>query len=837
MSFLEKTFDYIQKIDSRPHDWIFILPSTRSIKVFQKNWDNSDSNFILPSFHTPNTFVEQFSTLVPISKIETTMYFLEFLHFSNYDTSLRDICYKRIEEIIELFTEIDAYILDEEKKKSFFEKHCDIEEVENFGEIKKNFFLFWQKIESVYNDFKEFLTKNNIAYSSLLYVDFIKNFEEISLNLKNKKIALVGLYAFSEIEELLWKTFQDSKNVEFYFFADIDQYYTETIKNHEVSFFIKKYKENNLHFIDINNCNFNEKKIEITKHELNISSEQAPLLSNMISQINPKEKTAIILGDLNFMKILTHWIPKSENINIATGFPLNNNNLISHIIAWEDEKTLSNFEKVISYFKIDFSDFKEKYHTSKNYFIESIESILADNSKYPIDETETFILYNLKSISTKLNQFELTDECSCKMKSKFIKEHLKQLNLYYEGDQNSPIQILGTLESRALDFDNIIYLSFTDNLYPGAFQYKSLVKFSLRKEFKLPLPAEKEALYAYNFYRLFHKSKKITLLYAIDSNNSQISRYYTQIYYERKKLPNFIFQEETNVPTINNLTLSKPISTDKNYYHEKLLKKFENGISVSFLKEFYRDKFSFFQKYILDLKATNTSNINLEFGNIIHDIIFLLLKKYKNEILDSKLFSKIKSEIQNTINTYLDENSSKYDISIEIITPYIINTIKNFLKKISLNFPINEKNIILDLENYYERTCSFEIELINNETTHKVSPKLQGKVDLLLKKDEQITIIDYKTNKSGLNIKNDLNDIENTILFSKHSNDFQLDFYQYMISGHFQEITAYEKQIISLNPKVAQKSYPNDTKFIEDFEILLKSILNEIWEFDFNFNA
>lgn len=83
----------------------------------------------------------------------------------------------------------------------------------------------------------------------------------------------------------------------------------------------------------------------------------------------------------------------------------------------------------------------------------------------------------------------------------------------FEGEPLKGLQIMGMLETRALDFDHLVILSLNDSVLPRRSRKRTFIPDSLRHGFMLPLSSESENLYAYYFYRLLSRVRDVTLIY------------------------------------------------------------------------------------------------------------------------------------------------------------------------------------------------------------------------------------------------------------------------------------------------------------------------------------
>lgn len=69
---------------------------------------------------------------------------------------------------------------------------------------------------------------------------------------------------------------------------------------------------------------------------------------------------------------------------------------------------------------------------------------------------------------------------------------------------------MGILETRCLDFDDLVIIGLNEDNWPKSTPAPSLIPFNLRKGFGLPGIDDQEAMYAYYFYRLIQRSRRIT---------------------------------------------------------------------------------------------------------------------------------------------------------------------------------------------------------------------------------------------------------------------------------------------------------------------------------------
>lgn len=132
------------------------------------------------------------------------------------------------------------------------------------------------------------------------------------------------------------------------------------------------------------------------------------------------------------------------------------------------------------------------------------------------------------------------DECDIELTTEvytsLLRRHLQTLRIPFEGEPLEGIQIMGILETRNLDFENVVILSMNDDNFPGnQVAQASFIPYNLRAAYELPTPEHHEGVYAYYFYRLIQRAKSVHMLYcshADDKSTGEPSRYIYQLDYE-----------------------------------------------------------------------------------------------------------------------------------------------------------------------------------------------------------------------------------------------------------------------------------------------------------------
>ena len=98
---------------------------------------------------------------------------------------------------------------------------------------------------------------------------------------------------------------------------------------------------------------------------------------------------------------------------------------------------------------------------------------------------------------------------------RFLYEQMGRTRLPFSGEPLADVQVMGLLETRALDFDHLIILSCNEGVLPAPKRQQSLLPYDVLTEFKLPTYADAEAVTAYNFWRLLQRAQRVDLVHVL----------------------------------------------------------------------------------------------------------------------------------------------------------------------------------------------------------------------------------------------------------------------------------------------------------------------------------
>ncbi len=416
--------------------------------------------------------------------------------------------------------------------------------------------------------------------------------------------------------------------------------------------------------------------------------------------------------------------------------------------------------------------------------------------------------------------------------------------LPFYGEPLKGLQVMGLLETRTLDFDNLIMLSVNEGLLPSGKTNNSLIPFDIKRNFNLATYKDHDSIYAYHFYRLLQRAKKVYLLYNTemdDFGKGERSRFINQIVYELPKYNNNVKINESivsSLPEKNIVDYSISIQKSESVY--AMLKEMAiGGMSPSAINAYRSCKLKFYFRYLLKLKEIDDVQEKIDavtLGNIMHESLAELYKPYINKVINKEHIEAIKKDVETMIRqaflNYFHADEINYGKNY-LIFKVAIKLINNFLEKemILLDAFKSENTFltILALEKAFEK----EMNLIVND--EKIIINLYGKADRIDSTPNAIRIIDYKTgffDKREVNIK-DWNDLIDKPAMDKC---FQLLFYAYLAQGIYDKsiqsgIIGFKKLsegFVSVTTETKDE-FLSDTD-LKSFETIMQQIFSEMFD-------
>ena len=810
--------------------------------------------------------------------------------FDDVDQSLKDE--KKIFKLIQHQKEIeDSFnFLDKENFESiklFWTKFFP-----RMSTNQKNFHNTWKILLNVYKDYKKVLIKNKIAYKGLVYKEFVNSISSTVATSNEKKYLFVGFSTLTVAEKKIIKYF--IKEFSSMAFWDFDGYYYNDYQQ-EAGDSFREFSEDrtlNSTFPKVIPNNFD--KVDKKFQSIGIGSQvgQAKVLGNiLIKKSNQKnfdqDKVLVLMPNESLLFPVLNSIPDSINkINVTMGFPLSETPLynlvhliikvhkksfnrdfqkcnyykdileiISHPYIYQFDKKSANFlisdlnDKKIVYVRhkylCEFSEIFKNIFDSKNNLLTILKNVskIIFNFSNEIGQLDKEYLRSFLDIIDRIEKINIEIK-SHDILSKLLSQIFRTVRIPFSGEPLSGLQIMGVLESRNLDFDDVYVLNMNEGEFPNKLFNISFIPFNIRKAFKLKTIDLMDKVHSYLFYRVVQRAKNITFIYNTNSDfnsKGEISRFIKQINLESKyKVRDILVSDKIGIESTSKLSISK---SEK--IIEKLRKRFhqEGYVSPSGVKDYMDCSLRFYYKYVANIKQIIPFSENiekLEFGKITHSALEIIysdiLKNKRGGIIDKNDFLKIKSGISGSIEKVIRKHfklNKKNEFIPEGNNIILMDIIKDYMKKV-ISYDENHAPFkILNLEGDKRSGYIKQLDLLNGEKV-----KISGLIDRIDKKGDNIRIIDYKTGADTKEIKN----IKS--LFSENKKDrndavFQLFFYSLLlkeikdkfssISIGLMNIRQMKKNMFDYRIKINNQKINDVIPYLNEFENHLKSKISEIF--------
>ncbi len=559
------------------------------------------------------------------------------------------------------------------------------------------------------------------------------------------------------------------------------------------------------------------------------------LLNNKnISEPNAGLNTAIVLPDENLLLPVLYSIPQEiEKINVTMGYSLQHSSvaslieniaLLHHNVRETDGETAFYFRFVLSvlnhplvtmvakteadnlkvyiqqYNRVVLTVSELAVHPFLNLVFspvsdwtqigEYLKSILSEvykhltvekntdeesvNDTRSIDLEREFIVQYYKSITRLQETLSSAKNMSIDTYFRLLRRLAQSISVSFSGEPLSGLQIMGVLETRVIDFENLIILSMNEGVFPLKNPTNSFIPYTLRKGFELPTYEHQDSTYAYHFYRMISRAKRVFMLYDTRTEEMQtgeVSRYF----YQLKYLYNNYFHIEENVVSYDiSAPEIQPVSVQKTPEVMRKLQKFRTGgdayLSASLINSYINCPLQFYFSAVEGLSEEKEVQESVEsdvFGTIYHAIMQEIYDRYKAQPV---LPDTLKSIAENSI--YLTE----------LIEQAFA---EHYFKQKGKRSQLTGHHYLIGeiLRDYVKQTLKFDaqftpFEYIDSEYRFKsvyrvsddLSVNIKGSIDRIDKVDDKVRIIDYKSGKGELNFKN----IEQLFDSSKDNRPYQI---------------------------------------------------------------
>ena len=566
-------------------------------------------------------------------------------------------------------------------------------------------------------------------------------------------------------------------------------------------------------------------------------------------------KTAVVMCDESILLPIMHSLPpEADKVNITSGFPLAMTPVASLVMLLFDLYTLGLRKKGTAfnphYLKKlmahpyarhlqevhlkEMNDVHLKGVHLKGVHLSQVhqkeeQQIIGDNSGcmgmagMPYPPTSAALLHHIATlvkqvgIATKQEGDALTQESVFRMFTilnrlaaladsgdllvdnttlrRLVSQLVGAASIPFHGEPVVGVQIMGVLETRNIDFDNVLLLSCNEGNMPKGVNDSSFIPYSIRKAHGLTTIDNKVAIYSYYFHRLLQRAGDITIAYNNSTDNGhtgEMSRFMLQLLVESGQKIDHYSLTAKNQPTP---LMPKAIEKD-----ETALSKLEemSRLSPSAINTYIRCKLAFYYQYIAHIKEPDSDPETIDnrmFGNIFHRAAYLIYKDITDhspviEKAHIQAYLSNRKLLASVVDRAFEEEECKTNNGLQIINREVI--IEYITKLLKIDQQLCPFSILaMEEEAKVYTQLSFTIPpshhlttspggaLVSSAPTKQYNLTIGGIIDRLdVVTDKQtgkrrIRVVDYKTgNKPSSAIKSIEEVFDPKNIASKHSNYF-----------------------------------------------------------------
>ena len=805
-SFISETLDAILKTTKSFENVIFILPSQRAKVFLKQTLKDKISVGFLPETINIEQFVQQVSGIEKADSIQLLFHFYTIYKNLEKEPDSFDTFSSWAFTVLQDFNEIDQHLVDTKEIFEYIKdierlKKWSVTGTFTETEFMKDHSSFLEKLNNFYPPLYQFLVEKKIGYQGLMYREACHNIDAYIEKNSHKKFFFIGFNALNKAEEFLFQKVLESNNAAIYW--DLDEAFFNS--NHQAGTFIRKYKKEWKYYeknpLKTLSTSFSgPKNIQVIGASKNTT--QIKYAGEILENFTNFKNTALILADETLLPITLNSLPKNINaINITMGYPLKDIPTTSLLFSVfqlfvSQEKlqktTVNEFyhKDVVRFLKHQavykllseeksslVDDFTEKIGTENFIFIskKQIESILKNtempiktgisaifNSYTTINEfldrilnliallkedvtaLEKEYLFRFHTAFTQLKTLQTAYEYFTDLKtlSLFFKQLITSETLSFQGEPLRGLQLMGMLETRVLDFENVILTSTNEGVLPASSQQNSFIPFDVKIEFGLPTFREKDAIFSYHFFRLLQRAKNIFILYNTEHDvfgSGEKSRFVTQL----ERMRTDIVYKNIAPKVIPSKTVLKEVPKDEATL-ERLKELAKKGISPSALTNYLHNPISFYRQKILKIKEFDDVEETVAFntlGTVVHETLDELYTPYVGKFLSVEIVAKMEKDAKDFVVKHFKIQFKNGDLS-KGKNRLIFEVANRFVS----NFLVREKEVLRDEKNKL-KIIATEENLATEITIEGIDfpIKLHGQVDRVDELNGVLRIIDYKT--------------------------------------------------------------------------------------------
>ena len=784
-----------------------VLPNRRA-GVFLRDAISRQSNKAIwaPTVLSIEDFVFSLSDLAKADQTTLLFSFYEVYRQSVSDPQTIELFANWAPTFLSDVNELDLNLIDAE---DIFAQLYSVERIARWNpetgqptDFQQKHLDFVKQLFPYYKQLLEVLTSRKVGYQGMAFRSVAENAKKVIANSEWEQVWFAGFNALTISEEQILNAWQQSGKGKL--FWDVDEYYADDAV-HEAGHYIRRYtngysdlkigKEYNW---KANRLATDDKEVHLIGVQRNMAQAQVAgsiLESKLKNAVDGSlANTAVVLNDEQMLIPLLSSIPTDlVKVNITMGYGLVQSQsavlvekLFKLYIKFAEQDSRFYLEDVLA-IKDDafcrlvgaevFGDFntgdKQVYLNAEKFngsnlgkllfneelssvvgFLNGLKRIIAHfGAKLSADESDSLeqeFLFLLDGLSQRLLDLnaEFGGIDSIKTLHSFWKQLLRNQQLDFVGEPLHGLQVMGMLETRNLDFEEVIMLGVNEGNLPSNAHSNSYFTFDIRRAYGLACQNERDAVTAYHFYRLLQRAKKVYLIYDQDTDSlgrGEVSRYVRQLMMEKKS--NITLREwnlEQEIPP-NGFSPEIIIEKTEDAF-AKMLAQAERGFSPSALNTYRSCSLKYYFRYVAEIREQDQFAQDIDhakFGTAVHDTLEALYTSHLNKPVSEEILKGMKARIKEVLELKFEEQLpsvgelvGKNLLAFEVANSYVTKALNHDIRT------VRSGQIITPLQLEEDLIGSVKLK-VNGE---EISVNLKGKADRIDRLSDGTTrMIDYKT--------------------------------------------------------------------------------------------
>ncbi len=580
------------------------------------------------------------------------------------------------------------------------------------SDLQDKFLKLWEILLPLYNDYRAELSRRSLASEGMMLrnaVEAVKNPEPGQLPFR--RYIFVGFNVLSAAEVKIFERLKARGKADFYWDFNSPAFDMPASKGAR---FMRRNIESfpSLYSIDTEKITrLPEITVTCVPSKVGMVKETADILRRWVKEgvIKPSQDTrdtAIVLPEEDLFIPMIHSVPAEiTDLNVTMGFPLKLTpmaSLLNAITAMQMRAADSRSEKVffhedvkaiLSHPLLQSGDMEacntllsalktEKMYTIPASFLtanlpedmavifravddmKNVDEVYAYTrgvvdyllsrtfSEGKAGKIERFFLESfsdaLEELHSSIHEWKITMREATFFH--ILRRALASAAVNFTGEPLKGLQMMGVLETRALDFENIVILSMNERVFPRKHFTRSFIPDALRKAYRMSTVEHQESIYAYYFYRLISRARRVELLYdgrTEGTRSGEMSRYLSQLLYlfpeagikhKRKVFP---------APRIGDETIVIEKTPDVMKRLEAFTRPSGEGmkyLSASSINSYINCPLSFYLKNVegLDLDDEVTDYMDSgTLGTILHEVMEMIYKRLRGNAHSVRITSEV----------------------------------------------------------------------------------------------------------------------------------------------------------------------------------------------------